>query len=142
MNTGKLILQAIPEAGTDLVLEDLPEWHEALLEVDKNCRFDKPLRAEIFVQVQPEGVLLRGRFAATVVLPCDRCAEEAHYTLNERFDAFEPLPDETVAGDEGPDDSIIRQLPRNKGVEVDVAALVRQEFLLALPIKPLCDNMC
>ncbi len=142
MNTGKLSLQAIPEDGIDLALEDLPEWREALGEFHMDCRFEEPIKAAVFVKPEPEGVLLRGRFAAVVVLPCDRCAEEARYILNEEFAAFEPYPDEETGDDEDRDESIIYQLPRNKGVEVNAAALVWQEFSLALPVKPLCDKMC
>ncbi len=142
MNTGKLSLQAVPEEGLDLILDDLPEWRNALEEFHLNCRFDEPIRASVFIKAEEEGVLLRGRFTAQVALPCDRCAEIAHYTLEETFATFEPFPGDAAQDDEERDESVVYMLPRNKGIEINAAALVWQEFSLALPVKPLCDKTC
>ena len=142
MNTGKLSLQAVPEEGLDLILDDLPEWRDALEEFHLNCRFEEPIRASVFIKAEEEGVLLCGRFTAKVASPCDRCAEDARCTLDETFAAFEPYPDDEPQDDEERDESVVYMLPRNKGIEVNAAALVWQEFSLALPVKPLCDKAC
>ncbi len=139
---GTLLLQAIPEEGTTLILDDLPQWRAALEEFHMDCRFERPLHAEVFVLPQADGVLLRGRFTAEVVQPCNRCAEDARLSLDENFDAFEPYPAESQDGDERPDDLVLYELPRNKGLEINPAALVWQEFVLALPVKPLCSEGC
>ncbi|MDL2317223.1 DUF177 domain-containing protein [Desulfovibrio sp. OttesenSCG-928-A18] len=50
--------------------------------------------------------------------------------------------EETADFDDSVDSAVIRALPHGRGLELNPAALVWEEFLLALPVKPLCSRAC
>lgn len=161
MNTNWIALRSIPSGGKTLVLDDPALWQTLLKEFGLVCRVIDPLRAEIAVLPQDEGVLFRGRLTGTVVLPCDRCADDSIVSLQHRFDSFEPYPADIPPVERGgkaaardvpvrekdpdeldaADEEVIRKAPHG-GVEINPAALAWQEFSLVLPIKPLCGEGC
>ena len=160
MSDGWMALQSVPPGGITLTLEDHPLWRE-LLEEFFPCRMITPIRAEVFILPQEDGVLFRGSFTGEAVLSCIRCTEDCVVRLAERFDAFEPFPDEAEAvpgkrarrgaypaaspresaeTDELPDEAVIHRSLH--GIAINPAALVWEEFSLALPVAPLCREDC
>ena len=153
-------LQSIPAAGKDLVLDDQDIWLKPIKEFGLDCRILDPLKADLFILPQEQGVLFRGRIRGQVALPCDRCAEDSAVGLDHAFDSFEPYPldapapkekgrrhlvadepeDDDVA--DGVDESVIRLAPHGRGMEINPAALVWEEFSLTLPVKPVCAESC
>lgn len=95
------------------------------------------LAAEFFLQPQGRGVLIRGKLAGRIVVPCDRCAEDVALDLENAFELFEeaPLEDEQAL-----EPGLLRR--RGKVLELDVGSLLWEQYLLALPVKPLCDENC
>jgi uncharacterized protein len=87
-------------------------------------------------------VTLRGSIATTVEIVCDRCAAAVALPLGAKFDASF-LPAEAAAGTShselGKDelDYSIYQ-----GAAVDLDELVREQILLALPMRQLCREDC
>lgn len=145
------------EIGEDAVFLDL------IGEYGLNYEVTKPLRAEFFVLPQEDGCFVRGEIEGEVNLPCNRCAENAVVNINHSFESFEPFPPViTKADDSGKnkntgkarnepvedefdgdvDEEVIRYNPKLKGMEINLAALAWEEFVLSLPIKPLCDQKC
>ncbi len=146
-----ILLQSIPVAGKKILLEDQRIWLSHLEEFGLHCRIVEPVTAEITILPQAEGVLFRGRIRGTVALPCDRCANDSIVVLNHAFDSFEAFPvevlsgahvhvDETLFGEV--DAAVIRNTAHGGGVEINPAALTWEEFSLALPVKPLCNDAC
>lgn len=158
-------LQSIPAAGKSLIFEDQDLWLHPMLEFGLPGRILHPLRAEVFVLPQEQGVLFRGRITGSVILPCDRCADDSRIDLDHAFDSFEPYPEEipAVAGKHGGrkgggreekpadeedfpsephDAAVIRLTAHGRGLEINPAALIWEEFSLALPVKPLCGETC
>ncbi len=155
-------LASIPAGGCALTLDDQTLWEIPLSEFSLPCRIVSPLRAEVTVLPQEDGVLFRGLLTGEVALPCDRCAEDSRIVLRQAFDSFEPYPAEALplppkgksagakaaakedAGEDAleVDAAVIRLAPHGRGVEINPAALVWEEFSLALPIKPLCSENC
>lgn len=93
-------------------------------------------------------------YAATlkgeVVVPCNRCAEDAHLIIDSSFDSFEPFPQadgetEPRNGKEKPFDSEADELIVklvDGAPEINLAGLLWEEFVLALPVRPLCKPDC
>ncbi|MDR3176556.1 MAG: DUF177 domain-containing protein [Desulfovibrio sp.] len=168
MDGGWIGLQSVPSGGKTFIFENPAVWSEPLKEFAIPCLVLEPLRAEIFVLPQDDGVLFQGRLKGRVALPCDRCADDAVVDLDYGFDEFEPYPPLALrvaaavtergtpekhgfaggrrvdyAQDEACEDTeVIRATPCGRGIEINPAALAWEEFVLALPAKPLCRNDC
>lgn len=152
-----LSLKDIPAEGREFSFSDPAIWSEPCAEFHLPCSVRKPLHADVQVLPQKDGFLLRGRLTGEVALPCDRCAEDAVVTVDQRFDEFEALAEEEPPGSsaargkgrqqhgeaEPPqqeDSPLLRQ--GKGGPELNVSALFWEQFLLALPVKPLCFGEC
>ncbi len=130
-------LSALPPEGLDLVVEDQEIWRGPAEQFNLDCEITSPLHARALLLAQPEGCVVRGRIQGTVNLPCDRCAARAVVTVDQRFDSFEPLPG---SGESDFDEAVMRL--GASGPEINLAALLWQEFSLALPVHPLCRPDC
>lgn len=87
------------------------------------------LRAESVV----EGILVTGSIEANTNLECARCLKafrgEVGLEVCELF---------VAPGHEGADDDAYRV----SGTDIDLEPMVRDAVVLALPLKPLCDEAC
>jgi uncharacterized protein len=141
-------LQSIPVGGKALELDDQAIWEDPIREFGLDCRIVEPLRARVTLLPQAEGILFRGHITGKVNMPCDRCAADSLISLDHSFDSFEAFPEETLTGNKAADpfgevdEAVIRNAPNARGIEVNPAALLWQEFSLALPVKPLCGEDC
>lgn len=148
-------LRSLPPEGSTITVDDPAVWAVPLEEFGVPCRIVTPLKGQVALLPQNGegmngGCLVRGILKGEVALPCNRCAEEAHVLIDSRFESFEPVPvddddmDEldTEADDlpEEVDEAVIRL--ENGMPQINPAALLWEEFLLALPVKPLCQSDC
>ena len=190
-------VSSVPAAGQEFILDPVADWGAALAEF--KLPYDvRGLEARVRLFPQEDGMLARGAFKGRVIMPCTRCAEDAHVALDQTFDAFEPYPfaEGETAGDSGAkahveksagatsktpsqarvhgawkpeaakksrkeskaaerdaqdaenmedinlevDENVVRISPH--GLEINVAHLAFEEFLLALPVKALCSEEC
>lgn len=155
-----IALQSIPATGKKLILDDQAIWLDPIAEFGLDCRIAEPVRADIFVLPQEQGVLFRGVISGTVAMPCDRCAVDTLARLDYKFDNFELYPvdapppknkgrkqvlvesaDEDDFAD-AVDETVIRLAPHGRGIEINPASLAWEEFALALPLKPVCSENC
>ncbi len=138
-------LNTIPADGQTLIVDDPAVWEVPLAEFGMYCRVTEPLRGELFLLPMEGGCLIRGRLTGKVVLPCDRCAEDVPVDVDTRFENFEPVPSEDEPEvQESLSESVDTEVARLgvSGPEINPAALLWQEFSLALPAKPLCSPDC
>ena len=142
MASNWVLLHNIPPSGKSYVLEDPAIWAGPMEEFGIPATVVEPLRAEFTVFVQDDGVLIRGSVAGTVTIPCNRCAEDAGVRIDQTVETYEPFPSDEEGGDPDADRELLRDAPSGQGVEMNLAALAWEEFLLALPMKPLCDPAC
>lgn len=156
-----LPIKDIPAEGREFSFSDPAIWIEPCEEFGLVCAMVEPLEATLQVLPQRDGLLLRGTLRGVVSVPCDRCAEDARVEVDHRFDEFEPLgpepeeasgrrvkprhakkqaPQDAAREEEGADPSFIRETLA--GPELDVGAVLWEQFLLTLPVKPLCREDC
>jgi uncharacterized protein len=129
----------IPATGRDFSFSDPAIWNEPIREYGLPHRFAPGAApvAEVNVTPQKTGVLVRGRLAGQVITPCDRCAEDAVVVLDSPFELYEELPRQ---GELSLEISLLRR--RGKVLELDVGGILWEQFVLAMPVKPLCSEDC
>ena len=135
-----IALSELPLAGLSLTVDDPSVWTAPLREFNVACTVLSPLKADVFLLKQEEGCFVRGRLIGEVAMPCDRCAEASHVTIDQPFETFEPIPSSSDAGSDDVDENVMRL--GESGPEINLAALLWEEFSLSLPIHPLCRSDC
>jgi uncharacterized protein len=83
-----------------------------------------------------------GQAAATLELTCSRCAESFRVPIDAAFD-LRYVPHSENAGDEErevEEDDLTTAYYRDE--TIDLGDLAREQFYLALPMKPLCAEAC
>ena len=126
-----------PEQGRRLEIKDQAVWSQPLDEFELNAVIAQPMRAELFIQAHKDGLLIQGRLQGSVTLPCDRCAEPMTCILDSGFDIFE-----SFEGGEDQEEDTQRFRQGKQGLELDLGAVLWEQFVLALPVKPLCSENC
>jgi uncharacterized protein len=130
-------LQDIPAEGRDFTFTDQSLWTEPMQEFRVLGKVGRPFEASMRITPQDGGFLVSGSYSGSVIQPCGRCAEEFELPLSGNFDSFE---EPGVTADDIEDASRVRVV---KGVpEFDAAGYLWEQFLLALPEKPLCFEDC
>jgi uncharacterized protein len=85
---------------------------------------------------------LAGRVKTTLELPCSRCLELFGLPIDQTFDLrYQPHAHNTGEGErEIEEDDLTTAFYEND--EIDLGQLMREQFYLALPMKPLCIDDC
>jgi len=86
--------------------------------------------------------LLGGRVKTTLELPCSRCLEPFEIPVDLAFDLrYLPRTVNTGEGErEIQEDDLTTAFYENE--TIDLGQLMREQFFLALPMKPLCSDEC
>ncbi len=161
------IVQQTQQGMLELCVDDAGVWSEPIAEFRLNIRIEEPLRANLtLIPVRPEvgttsitGIMVRGTLTGQVVQECDRCAEDAPTHIRHTFEIFETVPtqddvslyaknetglfdDDADDGADGADDTQNHFVYKGNALVLDVGALCWEEFMLALPMRPLCKQSC
>ena len=130
----------LPPDGKEFVLDDQDMWLEPLREFKMDCRIVTPLKGKVFLQRADEGVLVRGNLQGEVVVPCNRCAEDTRAVIDSEFDEYEEIPAENIHARDGDHDShVVYQM---HAPMLNLAEVAWEQFMLALPSRPLCREDC
>lgn len=90
-----------------------------------------------------DDVFLRGSLRGALETACSRCLEPARTPLDITLTVtFRAKPEADAADEEGEDDDDDVDVASYDGEEVDLAPEIRDQILLAFPIKPLCREDC
>jgi DUF177 domain-containing protein len=117
----------------------------AFADQDEDYRVSTPVTLAFTVHKDKDRFRLVGSVATTLELRCSRCLEPFSLPVNATFDlrylpGASAAPDaETEDGELGEDDTSAT-FYRND--EIDLGELIREQFYLALPMKPLCRPDC
>jgi len=130
-------LNDIPAEGREFSFVDQALWAGPMKEFGVPGKIGREFAASMRITPQDEGFLINGEFSGSLLQPCCRCAEEFELPLAAEFDSFEEPAHE---GTDLEDESRLRVV---KGVtEFDVAGYLWEQFVLAMPDRPLCDEEC
>lgn len=84
-----------------------------------------------------EGVLVSGTATITAIAACARCLRELTFPVDASFRELYAYPDSATAQTTGDD-----EVPRLAGDTIDLAPLVHDELVLAMPTAPVCSPDC
>jgi DUF177 domain-containing protein len=102
----------------------------------------EPVQVEIEIHKDKERFRLVGGVRTRLELACSRCLEPFTLPIDSRFD-LRYLPVGAEGGEEDrevSDDDLDASVYRDD--QIDLNELLREQFYLALPMKPLCRDDC
>lgn len=154
-----LSLRDIPAQGREFSFSDPAMWAGPAAEFKLGVNVVTPLEATLRVQLHGDGCLMSGRISGVVAFVCDCCLDEARVEIDVSFDEFEELPpapptaigrtrqpkapaptEAAAAQDLGEEERLLRWTSGSP--ELNVAVLLWEQFVLALPVKPVCRPDC
>jgi uncharacterized protein len=109
---------------------------------DEIYRIASPVRLAFDIFKDGQQFHLVGGVKATLDLSCGRCLEDFRFPVDSSFDVlYLPHAQNTGEGEvEVEDDDLTTAYYRDD--QIDLAQLVREQFYLAVPMKPLCREDC
>jgi uncharacterized protein len=115
----KIYLKQIPAEGQQLSGSEPP----SIMELDEpDTRFEQEIRYDLTAQVQGGALLVTGRLATTVALRCARCLKS--------------FPSPLAVSD-----FVVHRELRGEDF-VDLTSEMREDIILGLPQRALCDREC
>ena len=134
-------IDEIPAAGMEYAVDDAdPVFRECLVEA---IEVDGDHRCSVQIQVtrQEQRIELNGSIELRVLLSCSRCLAEVPFDTQRAVHAVllleaPPVEDDVEIEKADLDESYF------DGEELDLMELTREQLILALPEKPLCDEKC
>jgi len=136
MQTQWIDLHDIPANGREFSFHDQTVWDELWIEFGMECRSETAVTVDFTILPASHGVFVKGKIHGEVIVPCTRCLEDARVPMDNAFEFFEPATTE----DDGFNSALLREQDGTR--ELDIIALVWEQFLMALPDKPLCSPAC
>ena len=109
---------------------------------DGDLRVSAPVELDVEIRKDAKKVRLVGQVRASLTADCSRCLDPFEVPVANEFDALY-LPPTEHAG--GPDDEVnVEDLGVSfyQNDAIDLGQLIREQFYLALPMKPLCQPDC
>ena len=141
--TLQINLKTIPETGLAVAVDLGPEWFARWHEEDPDLEFTGArITGSMHLSKHGHDILVRGSLSGQLELPCSRCLEPFTAPVAVEFDLLlVPGPPSAAAAKEelSPDDL---DLDYYTGEIVDLESILREQIILMLPLKPLCDESC
>ncbi|HWP59237.1 MAG TPA: DUF177 domain-containing protein [Candidatus Acidoferrales bacterium] len=107
----------------------------------RDFRFPRAVDVDLVFYRSGREILLRGSFRGIVKGECGRCLEDYTFRIDSSFDlVLLPARAEKEKTRELTQDEM--SVSFYQGAEINLAPLIQEQVLLALPIRPLCDESC
>ncbi|HKK00839.1 MAG TPA: DUF177 domain-containing protein [Desulfuromonadales bacterium] len=142
-------VEEIKEEGLVFDWEEVAEAFPALSELSEagECTFLAPLRVHLRALRVHEMVEVEGAVETTVSLTCSRCLKEVSLPLAAHFALTftEELPDIDSEDEDGEGVELSAEemgLILFQGDEIDLRDAIAEQVVMALPLRPLCDEGC
>jgi uncharacterized protein len=138
----EILLKDIPDQGLDINYEEDPHLLDL---VDEAVGFKDKIGVRGSLSKAGETVLLAGWLTARLILPCSRCAKDFTFPLHlELTTQFLPLvqPSMTRSGEDVKKVAEENDPHFYRGQTVVLDDVIREEVILAIPMRPLCGPDC
>jgi uncharacterized protein len=141
--TLQISVKAIPETGKDVSLDLGQGWFEHWLEEDPGLEFSQAaISGSVNLSKHGHDILVRGRLEGELALTCGRCLEPFTAPVESDFDLLlAPAP----TGERPEEEELSAQeldVDFYGGETVDLEAIIREQIILMVPLKPLCREDC
>jgi DUF177 domain-containing protein len=115
---------------------------EAFASENETFRVVAPVSLEFDIEKDKEHFKLLGGVKTVLELPCSRCLEPFTIAVEAPFELrYQPRAENAGEGErEIEDDDLTTAFYEND--EIDLGHLMREQFNLSLPMKPLCRDDC
>jgi uncharacterized protein len=119
-----------------------PEAFAAGAESGADFTIAAPVKLKFEIFKDKDTFRLVGNTVTTLELPCSRCLEAMKLPMDATFDLrYQPHSTNTGEGElEIEEDDLTTAFYQHD--EIDLEQLMREQFYLALPMKPLCGDDC
>ncbi len=128
----------IPPEGLDVHIHEEPHWEG----VDGLWISLAPVEASFHLERKSDGILARGGFTTTAVVPCSRCSEPVSVPLSDQFAVLYLGTQETFRGEEVELAAAEMDVDVLTDDRLDLSGLLRESVLLNVPLQPLCRAEC
>ncbi len=135
MKTYFLKLKDVPPQGKKLVCTEQGLWTGPIEEFSLPYIIKKNLIAHLKVNIEEECCLVKGHLEGELVIPCDRCGEDALVGIDSSFSLVEEIEAEESFGP-----SFL--LEENGELVLNVGGILWEQLLLSIPTKILCKDSC
>jgi len=136
-------LKAIPETGLEVAIDLGPEWFAHWREEDHGLEFtDAQITGTVLLMKHNLDILVRGHLAGHLELACSRCLEIFAAPVTADFDLLLVPGPPPVSAEEEELSRTDLDLDYYQGEVVDLESLLKEQIILMLPLKPLCDEAC
>jgi len=141
--TLQINLKTIPETGLEVVIDLGQEWFARWHEEDPGLDFaDARITGLVHLSKHGHDLLVRGNLSGHMELACSRCLELFAAPATIDFDLL-LVPGPASASPAKEELSLTDlDLDYYTGETVDLESLLREQIILMMPLKPLCDETC
>ncbi|HEY6839070.1 MAG TPA: DUF177 domain-containing protein [Geobacteraceae bacterium] len=140
----KIHVTDIKEKPLQRVTEEAVEEFPSLVEMKEaaECDFLAPVRLEVTITREYDHIRVQGQVGTAVRLSCSRCLADYETDISSAFTIFYTptsgeLLDEEI---ELTEEDLVSA--GYEGDEIDLAPVVAEQIIMAIPLKPLCKEEC
>lgn len=143
---GKILqvgIKSIPETGVELSLDLGREWFSRWREEDPELEFATgAITGAVRLEKHAQDILVRGQLEGRLEMSCGRCLEPFAAPVAADFDLLLVPGPEPVSAAEQELSGADLDLDFYAGETVDLEAILREQIILLVPLKPLCAETC
>lgn len=138
----QIALKAIPDTGKEVAIDLGPEWFAAWRAEDPALEFaEARITGTVNLTKHGHDVLVRGSLSGHLELACSRCLTSFGQPVAADFDLL-LVPAPVAAAAEEELSAADLDLDYYTGEVVDLQTILKEQIILMLPIKPLCEEVC
>lgn len=128
----KILIPEIPKEGLDIEVQEAIE----------SDIISSPVKAQLKIEKVGAEVVVKGNLTTEVKLQCSRCLKEFYRTLSVPIEVvYHPV--EELKGDERHEVTAEElNMDFYSGEELDLLDLLKEQLMLNITMKPLCDDLC
>lgn len=139
----QIAIKAIPDTGKEVAIDLGPEWFAHWHTEDPDLDFtDARITGTVSIAKHGRDILVRGHLAGHLDLSCSRCLNPFTEPVAADFDLLLVPKPGTAAAEEEELSPADLDLDYYTGEVVDLESLLKEQIILLIPVKPLCDEIC